>query len=432
MIVYLDNPKKRKIVYDILNIFYNKEEIIFDRKSADILIEDDFLILGDKKIKCSDNLYLKKNLYKYLVEKTGYEPLWGILTGSKPSKLLKNYSLDEIKEKYLLNDDKIKILDQVKKIQQKEKFNPNSFNLYINIPFCPTRCEYCSYPTIVGNNIYKSLYIDFILRELDEVKLPHNLDTVYIGGGTPSFLSHKDLERLLKNIKQKYNFCEFTFEAGREDSLDFEKLEIFKEYKVNRISINPQTFTRSVIKNTGRIQDIDKLINLFYKARDLGFIINMDFIIGLFGEDRESFKNNFKILEELRPHNITFHALAQKVGSKYYEKNILGSKKDAILISEDIKKFSQKFLYEPYYLYRQKNIISNLENIGYQRDNTHSRYNILINEELENIIGLGMNANSKLMNGKKYRNAKNLRDYFKYIDDEIREKNNFIENILKI
>lgn len=432
MIVYVENSKKRKIVYDILNIFYEKEEIIFDRKGAEILIGDDFLAFNGEKISYEDNLSLKTELYKILSQITGYESPWGILTGSKPSKLLKKYTLDQIKEKYLLKDDKLEILYKVHKTQSMEIFNKDSFNLYINIPFCPTRCDYCSYPTIVGSHTDKSVYVDYLLKEIDEIKLPSNLNTVYIGGGTPSFLNHRDLERLLKKIRDKFSFKEFTFEAGREDSLDFEKLKIFKDFGVDRISLNPQTFTQSVIEKTGRIQDINKLIELFNKAYDLGFIINMDFIVGLFGETKETFRENFKVLQRLHPHNITFHALAQKVGSKYFEKNVLGSKKESLIISDEINDFCTKNSYKPYYLYRQKNIISNLENIGYERENTPSKYNILINEELENIIGLGMNSNSKLTNGKKYRNSRNLRDYFKNIDLDIKNRNkeiiNFINN----
>ncbi len=202
MRVYVENSNKRKTVYDILNIFYEKDQIIFDKDQAEVLVGDDFLILGDEKISYEDNLDLKVKLYKYLAEKTGYESPWGILTGSKPSKLLKKYSLDQIREKYLVSESKIHILSQVKKTQDREDFDPKDFNLYINIPFCPTRCDYCSYPTIVGSHVDKSSYVEFLLEELDQVKIPAKLDTVYIGGGTPSFLSHDDLKRLLEKLKQ--------------------------------------------------------------------------------------------------------------------------------------------------------------------------------------------------------------------------------------
>lgn len=431
MKVYVANPNKRKTAYDILNIFYQKEQIIFTKDQAEVLIGDDFLVLGGEKIPYQDNLDLKVKLYTYLVNKTSYKSPWGILTGSKPSKLLQKYSLDQVREKYLISEEKLEILEEVARIQAMEDFDPKAWNLYINIPFCPTRCDYCSYPTIVGSHIDKSAYVDYLLREIDQVNLPKSLDTIYIGGGTPSFLSHKDLERLLGKVKNKFTFREFTLEAGREDSLDFEKLEIFRAHGVDRISLNPQSFTENVIRMTGRNQDLDHFFRLFDKAYDLGFIINMDFILGLFGESRDTFRDNFTILKDLLPHNLTFHALAQKVGSKYHEANVLGSKKDSLLISEDIHKFTSEYSYKSYYLYRQKNIISNLENIGYQRGDTPSRYNILINEELENIIGLGMNANSKLMNKAKYRNPKNLRDYYENIDKTIEEKNKIIGKFLK-
>ena len=154
----------------------------------------------------------------------------------------------------------------------------------------------------------------------------------------------------------------------------------------------------------------------------------MDFIVGLVGEDSDSFIKNFEILERLDAENITFHALASKAGSKYREENKKGSIEDAIKVSYAIREFTEKNNYKPYYLYRQKNIISNLENVGYQKNDTAQRYNIIINEELENVIGLGMNANSKLVNGQKYRNARNLRDYQANIEDIIREKNTMINN----
>ncbi|MDD7304976.1 MAG: radical SAM protein [Peptoniphilaceae bacterium] len=431
MIVYVENPNKRKAVYDILNIFYQKDQIIFDKDKASIFVGDDFLLLDGLEFFYEDNLSLKAKLYKFLCEKTSYRSPWGILTGSKPSKLLKKHSPEEIRKKYLLSEEKLKTLIEVDKVQKQETFNDKDFNLYINIPFCQTRCDYCSYPTIVGNKEDKSLYVKNLLREIDKVKLAPKLDTIYIGGGTPSFLSYDDLSLLLERISEKFSFREFSFEAGREDCLDYKKLKILKEYGVNRISLNPQTFTKSVIEKTGRIQNLPNLIDLYYKAKDMGFIVNMDFIIGLFGETRHSFRDNFKYLRDLKPDNITFHALAQKVGSKYHEKNVLGSKKDSLLIAEDIEKFCKENNYKPYYLYRQKNIISNLENIAYEKDHTASRYNILINEEMENVIGFGMNANSKLMDGEKYRNPRNLRDYYKNINSTIEEKNKLIEEFNK-
>ena len=350
------------------------------------------------------------------------------MTGSKPSKLLKNHSLEDLKNIYKVSDEKINLLKNIKESQDRLNFNPKSFNLYINIPFCPQRCKYCSYPTIVSKAVDKNQYVDFLLKEIKGIRIDKKLDTIYLGGGTPSNLSVKELDKILSLLNEKFTFDEFTLEAGREDTLDFEKLDLFKEKNVGRISLNPQTFSKNVLENVNRPIDFENFIKIYDYAKDLGFIINMDFIIGLFGESRESFRKNFEILKDLNSDNITFHALAQKVGSKYFEENINGNSNDAIKISKDIEKFTKENSYKPYYLYRQKNIIGNLENVGYEKGNTAQRYNILINEELENIIGLGMNANSKLMNGKKYRNERNLRDYYKNIEKEISDKNKLIEN----
>lgn len=426
MKINLFDENKRKIVYDILNIFYDDSEIEFG-EDGDIKILEDKIIFKDSSYAYDDNYDLKATLYSILVKETGYESPWGMLTGSKPSKLLQKYSPDELKEKYFISDDKLALLRDVKNEQDKLSFDKNNYNLYINIPFCPTRCSYCSYPTLVGVRHDRASYIDTLCQELDMIALPRHLASIYIGGGTPSYLSHKDLERLLAKVNERFSSFEYIFEAGREDTLDEEKLELLKDYGVTGISLNPQTFNERVVRSVGRSYDFDHFLKMYEKALDLGFVINMDFIVGLVGEDAKSFAKNFQILEKLGPDNITFHALASKVGSKYRENNKMGSVKDALIISEAIKNFTENNSYKPYYLYRQKNIISNLENVGYQKNNKAQHYNIAINEELENIIGLGMNANSKLTNGVKYRNPRNLRDYLDNITGVIDEKNSILK-----
>ena len=425
MKIYLSDDNKRKIVYDILNIFYDDRQISFDHE-GEIKILDDKIIFQGQTYPYKDNYELKATLYKLLVEINDYTSPWGMLTGSKPSKLLQKQSPSQIKEKYFVSDEKINLLVDIKNEQENLDFDKNNFNLYINIPFCPTRCDYCSYPTIIGPHHDKSEYISYLIKEINNINLPKNLDTIYIGGGTPSYVSHKDLEKLLDTINNKFSYQEFTFEAGREDTLDKEKLEILKAKGVDRISLNPQTFNQKIIKSVGRNQDMDHFLKMYEKACELGFIINMDFIVGLVGENAEAFAKNFEILAKLQPDNITFHALATKSGSKYREENKRGSIKDALKISEDIKNFTKANNYKAYYIYRQKNIISNLENVGYQKGNTAQRYNIIVNEEIENVIGLGMNANSKLMDGKKYRNDRNIRDYYNNIDKNINAKNKLI------
>lgn len=427
MKIYLENENKRKSVYDILNIFYDDSEIIF-ADEGDILILENKVIFNKKNYDYKDNYQLKSTLYNILVKETGYKSPWGMLTGSKPSKLLQKQSPDQIKEKYFLSDEKLNLLVDIKNEQDKLRFNKDDFNLYINIPFCPSRCDYCSYPTLIGPDHDRSTYIDTLCHEIDMIDLPTDLDSIYVGGGTPSDLSHYDFEKLLDKINERFFSFEYIFEAGREDTLDEKKLKLLSNYGVTGISLNPQTFNKEIIKSVGRAYDYNHFLKMYEKARELGFIINMDFIVGLVGESAKNFEKNFEILEKLQPDNITFHALATKSGSKYRENNKKGSIEDALIISKSIKDFTEKNYYKAYYLYRQKNIISNLENVGYQKNNTAQRYNIIINEELENVIGLGMNANTKLMNGKKYRNARNLRDYTENIENIIRDKNMMIES----
>lgn len=431
MKIKLEDKSKRKIVYDILNIFFDHEDINFTEDDFDLATCHGEIIFKGKAHPYADNKELKAKLYEILSALTGYKSPWGTLTGSKPSKLLKAKSLSEIKETYKVSDEKIRLLDMVKSEQGKLSFDEKAFSLYINIPFCPTRCDYCSYPTLVGPHHDKGAYVDYLIREIEEIDLPRDLDAIYIGGGTPSFLGADQIKNLLAAINNKFTYQEFTFEAGREDTLDKAKLEVLKAGGVDRISLNPQTFNKNILKSLNRPYDYDHFINIYKKARDLGFIINMDFIIGLEGESSKDFAKNFKILEDLLPDNITFHALAIKSGSKYKERDIGGQREDALIISEKIDEFTREFSYKPYYLYRQKNIVSNLENVGYQRNNTSQRYNIIINEEESNIIGLGMNANSKLKNGKKFRNPRNLRDYYQDFDEIIKAKNKMIKEYLE-
>lgn len=421
---YVANNKKRKQVYDILNIFYDHDDLAFD-EDASLKVYDEEIIFGERKIAYKE-ADLKRKLYELLVKETGYQSPWGYLTGSKPSKLLEKMSPADLKEKYLISDKKLKLLEDIRNLQEAMSFDSNDFSLYINIPFCPTRCKYCSYPTIVGDRKEKGEYILSLIYEIENINLPQRLDAIYIGGGTPSFIDEEDLARLLSAIKQKFSYKEFTFEAGREDTLNTRKLEILKEGGVGRISLNPQSFNKEIVEKAGRTYDFDHFLEIYQKAKDLGFIVNMDFIIGLLGEDSELFRRNFEVLERLKPHNITFHALAMKVGSKYFEGKVKAERGESLKISQMIEDFVEENSYKPYYLYRQKNIVSNLENVGYQKNSTSQRYNTIINEEKESIVGLGMNANTKLMNGKKFRNSRNLRDYFAKVQEEIWAKNEMI------
>ena len=218
---------------------------------------------------------------------------------------------------------------------------------------------------------------------------------------------------------------EYTFEAGREDSLDFDKLKLLKKYNVTRISLNPQTFNEKALNAMGRIQNNENLLDLYTQAKNLEFVINMDFILGLLYDDVNNTEKNLEILRQLQPDNITFHTLSIKNGSKYSQQYDKGNFAENIAEKQMqlIKKWTFQNNYRPYYLYRQKNILNNMENIGYCRD-IPSRYNIVINEELESIIGFGMTANSKIIKDDiiKYTNYKNLKDYSEKLDEIIKRK----------
>ncbi|WP_306483964.1 coproporphyrinogen III oxidase [Anaerococcus sp.] len=426
---YVANNNKRKQVYDILNIFYDHDDLVFD-EDASLKVYDKEIIFRERKIGYEE-ADLKRTLYELLVKETGYQSPWGYLTGSKPSKLLDKMSPGDLSEKYLLSDEKLKLLEEIRNQQAKISFDPKDFSIYINIPFCPTRCKYCAYPTIVGDRKEKSEYTTSLIYEIENINLPESLDAIYIGGGTPSFIGEADLKRLIDALNKRFTYKEFTFEAGREDTLNTRKLEILRDGGVDRISLNPQSFNKEIVERAGRTYDYDHFLEIYQRAKDLDFIVNMDFIIGLVGEGSTLFRRNFDLLEKLLPDNITFHALAMKVGSKYFEGKVRAERGESLKISQMIEDFVKENSYRPYYLYRQKNIVSNLENVGYERGGTSQRYNIIINEEKESIIGLGMNANTKLMNGKKFRNSRNLRDYFDKVQREIWAKNEMINEYNK-
>lgn len=417
---------KKKIVFDILLIFFNKEDLEFVEDNYDIKI-DSKIYYGDREISYKDNKALKIKLYNLFSKQENYKSSWGILTGSKPMKLFSKIG-NEIKSEYLVSDSKYELLKVIAKNQEKYSFDPKNMNLYINIPFCPTRCDYCSYPTIIYNkHDYRYCYLKLILKELESLKVDR-FHTIYIGGGTPSSLSTKQLEILLDNLN-RFKAEEFTVEAGREDTLDFKKIDLFEKYHVNRISLNPQSFNQKLLRKLNRNQDEKKLIELIEYANEK-FIVNMDFIVGL-PEDDFTFSKNLKIIEKLLPKNITFHTLSRKSGSKFYEshKRFLEERENVEKTWENIFKFTEKFGYNPYYLYRQKDILANLENIGFERDKSACIYNIVVNEEIENIIGIGMNANSKFKSGEKLRLDRNIRDYKNNLNKKIEIRNKIFNKL---
>lgn len=436
MNIKLEYEQYRKDIIDIVRIFQDEVNFVDD---SDIVIGKDYIFTG-AMLPFSSKLELKRLLYIYLADKHQYTSPWGLITGTKPQKLYNKYDEAYILENYLISPEKLKILREIEKVHRMKAFSKNNIHLYINIPFCPSRCSYCSFPTIIyTKNDRRQEYLDGLKSEilaLRDAFENRNLRTIYIGGGTPSALTHKQMEDLFNTLQDSFDLSsleEFTVEAGREDTLDKDKLDLMKAYHVTRISINPQSFNEKTNQRIGRNQDLDSLRKLYAMAVDMGFIVNMDLILGLGGESISEVENTFNEIEKLKPHNLTVHTLSLKKGSKLNESgDSLNDERKAI---KDMLDFSQnltkKMGYKPYYLYRQKEILGNLENIGYCLDDQLCIYNIVSNEENESILGLGMTSNSKILvdnNIVKYTNYKNLDEYLEKLDQQILEKRKILED----
>lgn len=435
MKVNILDKKYYKDFLDIFRIF--SEDKLEDDPESPMIITGEKAIL-DRQYSFTSRHELKKILYEYFSRTFAYKSPWGLMTGTKPLKLYRKLDREKLKEQYYVSKEKVDLLEEINEVQDSFSYSRSNIHLYINIPFCPSRCSYCSFPTIIyPKNDRREEYVEVLKRELKAFKnffSTNKIRSIYVGGGTPTALSHDQLENLFSLLKSLIDFDqleEYTVEAGREDSLDFKKLKLMKEYGVTRISINPQTFCSRTLEYIGRKQDNDRLIKLYKRARNLGFDINMDLILGLKDEGLDELKDTLKKMEKLRPDNLTVHTLSIKRGSKLadleacnnYSSNI-GSMVDYSL------GWSKNMGYRPYYLYRQKNIMDNYENIGYCLNKKASIYNIAINEEVESIVGFGMTANSKILTDgrvKKYTNYKNLDDYINKLDDEIRAKKRLLE-----
>ena len=385
---------------------------------------------------------------------------WGTLVGIRPVKIVhdlldKNFKFNEIQsilyEKYRLNSEKANLIMNIAKTERAYLYpiDTKSLTLYICIPFCKTRCSYCSFPS---NSIEKKSnqitpYLTALLREIREildfvVTTDFNIDCIYIGGGTPTTFTHEQLNLIFKTLKEYINFSylkEFTVEAGRVDTIDEEKLKLFKENNVSRICINPQTMNNKTLKLIGRDHNSNDIKNIFKLARKIGHNnINMDLIIGLENEGINELKATLNEIIRLNPENITIHTLAIKRAS------YLNEIKDEVILSESdtiegmlnlSKKYMKDYDYSPYYLYRQKNMLGNFENIGYSKKGFESLYNMRIIEERHTIIGFGAGSSSKFCFPKenkfeRFNNIKGLEEYIKRTDELINKKILLLKEVL--
>lgn len=416
--------------------------------------ENERKLEGEAEVDFSDrketkNL-LKQKLYGMLSEFTGKQLPWGTLTGIRPAKipmsLLEKGETDEsirhyMKQTYFASDEKIALCLEVAKNEQKllERIDyENGFSLYVGIPFCPSTCLYCSftsYPISVWKNRIQD-YLDALEKEIRftaSMSAGKKLNTVYIGGGTPTSLQPEELERLLSMLEQNFDYSElleFTVEAGRPDSITAAKLEVLKKHGVTRISINPQTMKQETLDIIGRHHTVAQTAESFRLARSLGFDnINMDLIVGLPEETIDDVRATLEQITALAPDNVTVHSLAVKRAARLrmnreeYQDMSFENTWDTIALTEE---YCRKMGMQPYYLYRQKNIAGNFENVGYAKPGQAGLYNVLIMEEKQTIIALGAGASTKFVSeqGAKIERVENVKDVTNYIDriDEMLER----------
>lgn len=393
---------------------------------------------------------LKFALYHVLTKLTGKTLPWGNLTGIRPAKLamgmiesgMKNTEIaQEMRQRYLVSPEKtalaIAIANREREILKEIDYE-NGYSLYVGIPFCPSICLYCSFSSYPLKQWQSRVdqYLDALCREIQAVAgmmKGRKLDTIYIGGGTPTTLEPEQLRRLLDAIGVSFGFDglqEFTIEAGRPDSITRDKLLAIRDFPVTRISVNPQTMNQETLEIIGRRHTVEQTKEAFCLARELDYNnINMDLIVGLPGEDISMVKNTLEQVRKLDPDSLTVHSLAVKRAARL---NMFRDKYQEMTFenNQEIMDLTMRTAYEmemsPYYLYRQKNMKGNFENVGYAKVDKAGIYNILIMEEKQPIIALGAGGSSKLVfdHGKRIERVENVKDVTSYITriDEMIER----------
>ncbi len=401
--------------------------------------------LQDKSLR---KRYVKNHLYQILSPLLKKTLPWGSLTGVRPTKFardlvakgeIKDYLLADVLEKeYFVSKEKARLVPLILKNQKGIIKNDNLVDLYVNIPICPSRCLYCSFISSEIERVKDKVpsYIDAVIKEINAVKEIIRekaliVRNIYVGGGTPSVLSANDLDRLLTHLNFPVN--EFTVECGRPDTITAEKLDVLKKHKVSRLSINPQTFCEATLKRIGRKQKNSQVLEVYSMALERGFVVNMDIIAGLPGEKFGIFKRTVSTLLELYPHNITVHTLSVKNGALLRDDEEALKDKNEKEVAKMVS-YAEKVLlendYKPYYLYRQKNQLAGLENVGYYRDEHICMFNIESMEDLVTVIGVGAGAMSKRVFNIENRierepNCKFIEDYISRIDEIIEKKKKF-------
>lgn len=473
-------------IQQLLLVFFNEIKFVKDPKDQGLFLMNSLTLLEDEivvksqlyknnelldseettHINASDiDLFIKNyhkrmikhNIYKLLKRSFKSQSGWGILTGMRPVKVAHkyldaNYSLETLKElfknEYFMDDEKISLVTEIAK-KERDFIYPiesDKISLYISIPFCITRCSYCSFPSniVSKKEALVEPYLNALKHEIERVleKVKEKqliIDSIYIGGGTPSILTEKQIFGLLSFLENNIDMSlvkEYTFEAGRPKTITKEKLEVMKQFNVDRICLNPQTLDNTILKKINRDHLSEDIIEKYELIKSYGFdSINMDLILGLPGQTKETYQKTLNQVRDLKPENITVHSLAIKRGSKLNNK---GYTFDDVNVTEDLMEYSKEVLkdtYEPYYMYRQKNIIGNLENVGFSLPGKASLYNIKIIEERHTILAFGAGAVSKVAYAGSDRfervpNSKGLEDYLDRIDEMANRKIDALERII--
>ena len=386
-------------------------------------------------------------------ELLGHIPPWGILTGVRPAKIAGNLLAEGrgvlktkkiLRDEYFLNHQKAALAVSVATTEAKllKKIDKDTCSLYISIPFCPSRCSYCSFVSYTTPRLLSLIddYLEALLDEIDETfkvinQVGLKVNTVYIGGGTPTTLSAEQLRVLLTKINEKLDvssLLEFTLEAGRPDTITKEKLSVAKELGVTRISVNPQTLNDDILKEIGRRHTRDDFFSAYETAKEIGIKdVNVDLIAGLPGDDFKNFSETLDAIIRLEPTNITVHTFCVKKASDVLRNNsgIYSLTGGDAAKSVSYSQLNTKFAgYKPYYMYRQKNTVGNLENVGFSLDGHEGIYNVLMMEEVQTIFAVGAGAVSKFVkpetNGsnhhliKRFSNPKYPYEYLKIAEDK--------------
>lgn len=430
------------------NLYIAKAKITLGEKSAEGEIKA--TLFSPEKREISD--LVKKSVFFACKKLSDMPTPWGISTGIRPAKtarmMLDENKADEeilryMEEEFFVTPKKARLSLDVAKTEFELLRNreENTVSLYLGVPFCPTRCAYCSFisQAVAHNKKFVKPYVEALLKEIEATArmaegFGYKAETIYFGGGTPTTLSPDDLDRLIKRVKSCFDVTslrEFTVEAGRPDTFSDEMLSALWENGVNRISINPQTMNQKTLDKIGRRHSVEDTIRAFEMTGKYDFSINADLIAGLPDENIEDFSKTVEEVCALSPDAVTVHTMYLKRAARLisdFEKLRFAKDMDSMVqLSYD---YLTEKGYNPYYLYKQKNTLGNLENVGFSREGHESLYNIFIMEEIQTILAMGGGASTKMVKGDRIErvfNPKEASDYIKRIDEIIEKKKAALE-----